>query len=77
MPPFAGRTRGIGAGTRKELEDLSEKTGFDIFKYKGIDRRVILRNCVEPELGKHILDWALKPYHRNGQLFADSEAQRT
>lgn len=36
---------------------LSEYFGFDIsrFPYKG-DKRVLLRNCVEPEVGLHILD---------------------
>ena len=28
------------------------------------------RNAVNPHLGKHILDWAITPYHLNRQLFA-------
>lgn len=37
-----------------------EMLGFDLSKYKGIDKRLALRDCTEPELGKHILDWAFR-----------------
>jgi len=40
------------------IELLSKRKGFDLSKYKGINRRKILRNCMEPELGKTILDSA-------------------
>ena len=40
---------------------LGELKGFDLSKYKGIDRIKALRNCVEPFTGKHILDCMLKP----------------
>lgn len=43
------------------VEKLSEFKGFDLTKYKGIDKRKALRNCVEPETAKHILDCALNP----------------
>ena len=39
-------------GTKK----LQENKGFDLSEYKGIDKIKILRNCVEPELGLHILN---------------------
>ena len=39
---------------------LQELKGFDLSKYKGIDKTKILRNCVEPEAGKYILDCAFK-----------------
>lgn len=42
------------------INSLQTRKSFNISKYKGIDKRKILRNCVEPEVGKHILDWALK-----------------
>ena len=48
-----------GLGTckvAKEREFLQEKLGFNLDKYTGIDKRKVLRNCVVPELGKHILD---------------------
>lgn len=40
----------------KEREFLQEKFDFNLDKYTGIDKRKVLRNCVVPELGKHILD---------------------
>lgn len=39
---------------------LEERKGFDLKKYSGVDKRATLRNCVEPELGKHILHYAIK-----------------
>lgn len=40
----------------KEREFLQEYLGFNIDKYEGIDKRQVLRNCVLPELGLHILN---------------------
>jgi DNA (cytosine-5)-methyltransferase 1 len=35
---------------------LAEKLGYDISNWKGIkDKRLLLRNCVEPEIGEYIL----------------------
>jgi len=42
----------------EDFNKVKDMIGFDISKYK-IDKRKILRNCVEPELGKHILDCAM------------------
>lgn len=55
LPPRQITTK--GKNDRKVRE---EKLGFDLSKYTGIDKRLILRDCTEPELGKHILDYALK-----------------
>lgn len=38
------------------IERLQNLKGFDLSKYSGIDKRKTLRNCVEPETGKHILN---------------------
>jgi len=38
---------------------LEDRKGFSLSKYKNVDKRLALKNCVEPELGKHILDCAL------------------
>lgn len=38
-----------------EREFLQNELGFNIDKYDGIDKRKLLRNCVLPELGLHIL----------------------
>ena len=42
-----------------KVDELQDRKGFDLKKYKGIDKIKALRNCVEPELGKHILDCAM------------------
>ncbi len=47
----------IDKGKVKEWE---EKFGFDLSKYKGVNKRLVLRNCVHPIMGKHILDCAVK-----------------
>lgn len=39
---------GEGNITDETNKDLSEKTGFDLSKYDGIEKTKILRNCVEP-----------------------------
>lgn len=66
MPPFeTNEHRLINRGT---IAQLQERHGFDLTEYKGIDKELLLRNCVEPELGKHILDWAVTPYYLNKQL---------
>ena len=54
-----------GSGTRKHFakrKELEEYKGFDLDKYKGIDKLKILRNCVEPETGLHILNESLIDY---------------
>ena len=38
------------------LEGCQKRKGFDLKKYKNIDKRKILRNCVEPEVGQHIMN---------------------
>jgi DNA (cytosine-5)-methyltransferase 1 len=42
------------------MEIRQKIKGFDISKYKGIDKQKILRNCVEPETGLHIFNMAFK-----------------
>lgn len=44
----------------KTIEELQERKGFDLSKYSGIDKRLALRDVTEQELGKHILEWAMK-----------------
>lgn len=43
------------------IESLQTSKGFDLSKYSGIDKRLALRDCTEPELGKHILDFVINP----------------
>ena len=49
------------------IEDLEKRKGFDLKNYK-VNKRLVLRNCVEPELGKYILDFAINPYEPNLKL---------
>jgi len=42
----------------KGIKALSKRKQLDISKYRDIDKREVLRNCVEPEVGEHILKWA-------------------
>jgi DNA (cytosine-5)-methyltransferase 1 len=44
----------------KEREMLQNEFGFNLDKYKKVDKRKLLRNCVNPELGLHILNCALE-----------------
>lgn len=39
----------------KEREFLQSKFGFNLDNYSNVDKRLLLRNCVVPELGLHIL----------------------
>jgi len=40
----------------RNIDILTKRKGFDISKYLGIDKLKTLRNCVEPEVGLHILN---------------------
>ena len=54
-PYTTGKQREHNAGIRK----LEERKGFKLLKYKNINRGLALRNCVEPEIGLHVLECAL------------------
>jgi DNA (cytosine-5)-methyltransferase 1 len=43
-----------------EILELETRKDFDLSKYNNIDKRLLLRNCVEPEIGKIIFDSAFK-----------------
>jgi DNA (cytosine-5)-methyltransferase 1 len=43
-----------------QIPQLQEKYGFDLSEYKLKNKRQVLRNCVEPEIGKHIIDQITK-----------------
>lgn len=49
------------------IEELQKRKGFDLSKYSGIDKRLMLRDITEPELGKHVLDCSIK----SGSLFKE------
>jgi len=52
IPNFEMKTRKHNA----KIKELAEHKGFNLDKLKGLDKRKVLRNCVEPELAKHILE---------------------
>ena len=58
-----------------KINEWETNLGFDLSKYKGIDKRKILRNCTEPELGKLILDCARG--NTQAALTAFSKTKRT
>jgi len=43
---------------RNTIREMEEKTGIDLGKYKMKNKRQILRNCVDSELGEHIFNCA-------------------
>lgn len=43
-------------GNFDTIEGMTERAGFDLSKYSGIDKRRLLRNCVEYEVGEYIFD---------------------
>jgi DNA (cytosine-5)-methyltransferase 1 len=51
----------IGKQSREHngtIRTLEKRKGFNLDKYTGIDKCKTLRNCVEPETGRHIFDCA-------------------
>ena len=55
-----GITDGRNKETQKEqIERLQEELGFDLNKYK-IDKRLALRNCVNPKIALNIFNMAFK-----------------
>ena len=44
----------------KEREFLQKEFGFNLDKYENVDKRLLLRNCVVPELGLHVFQCAFK-----------------
>lgn len=64
VPERRSKTRNHDA----KIAELEAFKGFDLSKYKGIDKRKALRNCVEPETAKHIIEYAINPIVLQGQL---------
>lgn len=53
-------TDNIDKGKVREWE---QKLGYDLSKYTGVNKRLVLRNCVRPELGLHIFEEAFSHPH--------------
>ena len=57
--------RGESRKHNSSVDELQERKGFDLAKIKcSIEKRILLRNCVEPELGLHIYKCAFKEKQR-------------
>lgn len=55
------KIRSEGREHNSKIEFLQKRKGFDLSKYKTkIEKKLLLRNCVEPELGYHIFKMAFK-----------------
>lgn len=50
-----------------QIPDLQLKYRYDLSKYKLNNKRQILRNCVNPQVGKHILDCVLNKISEVGE----------
>jgi len=46
--------------TKMTIKDFEEYHNIDLSKYKGVDKTLLLSNMVHPEIGKYILEMALK-----------------
>lgn len=51
-----------------DIKDLAARKGFDLDQLKGLNKTTVLRNCVEPEVGKQILDYAINPIEKQRSL---------
>lgn len=61
---YGGLTSGITTSSgkrliRKTTEELEAHLGYDLSQYKITNKHLLLRNCVEPDVGQHILNSAL------------------
>ena len=65
ITPIDHKTRGHRGGT---VETLQERKGINLDKYTIGNKRQILRNCVEPEVGLHILRCAEQKQETETQL---------
>ena len=71
LPIFKAKSRGMGKkDTTKNT--LTKRKGFEWDDLEGLDRELVLRNCVEPELGLHILELAFKKQQKTLE-FAKAE----
>jgi len=48
---------------KEQVEGLQKRKDFNLNKYNIVNKRQILRNCVEPETGLHIFNCAFNTFH--------------
>ena len=51
-----------------QIPELTDLSGLDLSGVKLKNKRQVLRNCVLPELGEHILKYAINPIKTQGEL---------
>lgn len=52
---------------RKTVNELEERLGYDLSPFKITNKRLLLRNCVEPHVGLHILAQLTTPIGYEGE----------
>lgn len=65
---ITGKYKNDDKNTKEQIKNLEESLGFDLGGYKG-DKSLYLRNCVNPYLGKHILELAINPIILQKSIF--------
>jgi DNA (cytosine-5)-methyltransferase 1 len=68
---FVKPTKQVSRDHYGGIEALQERKQFNISSYSGIDKIKTLRNCVEPEVGKYIMDFALQAEPMQESLFIE------
>lgn len=69
---FVKPTKRVSRDHYGGIEALQERKQFDISSYSGIDKIKTLRNCVEPEVGKYIMEFALQDEPMQETLFVEN-----
>lgn len=59
IPNIEGSGRGMGKNSNTKT--LAEHKGFKLEDLDGLDKELVLRNCVEPWVAKQILHYAMNP----------------
>ena len=52
-----------------QIPELTDLCGLNLSKIQLKNKRQVLRNCVLPELGKYILQYAINPIKTQGEIF--------
>lgn len=72
VPTFKAKSRGMGKKDTTR-ETLTKRKGYKWEDLEGLDRELVLRNCVEPEVAEHIFNGAFK--EKQNDLFAFDEVR--
>lgn len=55
-------------GSFDNIKQLSNKMGYNIDSWKNVNKKLLLRNCVEPEVGLYILQCIDKTIKKEGKI---------